>query len=151
MQNNVYRQRMLLQIIEQEAVFSQEQLLEKLQGKGVTTTQATLSRDLKALHIIKVPGVGYRLPPSGQERTAPGADKGLVSIEFSGTNAIIRTLPGFAPAVASHIDKHPSSPVMGTIAGDDTVLLVLRTGHSAQECLDALEKACPGISNLLLA
>lgn len=150
MQNIVYRQRVLLEILGSEQIYSQEQLLQKLRERGISSTQATLSRDLKALNIIKVPGVGYRIHSSGPAAVPASAPRGILSIEFSGVNAVIRTQPGFAPAVASHIDHHPSRPVMGTLAGDDTVLLVLRQGFTEEECLSALEKNIPGIINLLI-
>ena len=144
MQNIQIRQKALLQIIGQEAVFSQEELQMKLSQMGITTTQATLSRDLKALHIIKVPGEGYRMPqpPRPVQAAVP---QGILSIEFSGQNAVLKTQPGFAPAVASYIDHHPSRPVMATLAGDDVVLLILRHGYGADETLDALSTAFPHI------
>ena len=150
MQNIVYRQKALLEIIGSEQVFSQSQLLQKLQERGINSTQATLSRDLNALNIIKVPGVGYSIHSSGSTSIPASVPRGILSIEFSGSSAIIRTQPGFAPAIASHIDHHPSRPVMGTLAGDDTVLLVLRQGFTTEECLGALENNIPGIYNLLI-
>ncbi len=144
MQNIQIRQKALLQIIGQEAVFSQEELQMKLSQMGITTTQATLSRDLKALHIIKVPGEGYRMPQPTRPVQA-AVPQGILSIEFSGQNAVLKTQPGFAPAVASYIDHHPSRPVMATLAGDDVVLLILRQGYGADETLDALSTAFPHI------
>lgn len=135
-----------MQIIGQEAVYSQEELQARLRQMGIDTTQATLSRDLKALHIIKVPGEGYRLPH--MRSALPGlAPQGLVSIEFSGKNAVIKTQPGFAGAVGSAIDQHPSKAVMGTIAGDDTVLIIIREGFGPEETLACLTAAFPHIED----
>ena len=148
MQNIQQRQRALLEIIGQYNIYSQEELQDKLQAQGIQTTQATLSRDLKALHIVKVPGEGYKLP---QTRPMIGSSpQGILSIEFSGPIAVIKTHPGFASAVASFIDHHPCRPVMGTLAGDDTVLLVLRAGYTIQDTLDALKKCLPEISSHLV-
>ena len=147
MQNIQQRQKELLDIIGHHNIYSQDQLQAMLLDKGIQTTQATLSRDLKALQIIKVPGEGYRLP---QSRPMSGGAPHIHSIEFSGINAVIKTQPGFASAVASLIDHHPCRPVMGTLAGDDTVLVVLREGYTADQTLSALRQVIPEIDSHLV-
>jgi len=149
MQNIQMRQKALLQIIGQEHVSSQEELQQKLAQMGIETTQATLSRDLKSLHVIKVPGEGYRIPQNTRPvlTTVP---QGIISIEFSGQIAVIKTQTGFAPAVATYIDHHPSRPVMATLAGDDVVFLALRQGFNQEETLKALSKAFPHIAEYLM-
>ena len=143
MQNNTkIRQQAILEIIQAGPVFSQDELALRLREEGISSTQATLSRDLKALHILKVPGEGYRLP---QSRPVAGNAPHIQSVDFSGQCAVIKTLPGFASAVASFIDHHPCRPVMGTLAGDDTLLLVLREGYSHTQALEALKIALPDI------
>ncbi|MBR1700316.1 MAG: hypothetical protein IJ714_11140 [Bacteroidales bacterium] len=143
MQKSTLRRKTLLEILEQKAIFSQEQLQEQLHLKGIETTQATLSRDLKALQVVKTPSEGYRLP---QQKTglAPQAN-GILSIEFSGQNAVVKTQPGFAPAVAARIDRRPCVSIMGTLAGDDTILLVLREGFSPDDVLANLKTIIPDI------
>lgn len=143
MQKSTLRRKTLLEILEQNAIFSQEQLQEQLHLKGIETTQATLSRDLKALQVVKTPSEGYRLP---QQKTglAPQAN-GILSIEFSGQNAVVKTQPGFAPAVAARIDRRPCVSIMGTLAGDDTILLVLREGFSPEDVLANLKTIIPDI------
>ena len=143
MQKSTLRRKTLLEILEQNAIFSQEQLQEQLHPKGIETTQATLSRDLKALQVVKTPSEGYRLP---QQKTglAPQAN-GILSIEFSGQNAVVKTQPGFAPAVAARIDRRPCVSIMGTLAGDDTILLVLREGFSPDDVLANLKTIIPDI------
>lgn len=143
MQKSTLRRKTLLEILEQNAIFSQEQLQEQLHLKGIETTQATLSRDLKALQVVKTPSEGYRLP---QQKTGltPQAN-GILSIEFSGQNAVVKTQPGFAPAVAARIDRRPSVSIMGTLAGDDTILLVLREGFSPDDVLANLKTIIPDI------
>lgn len=150
MQNLQNRHKVLVQIIGQEAVYSQEELQEKLRKQGIKTTQATLSRDLKALRIVKVPGEGYRLPQPGTRFLAGASSSSLVSLEFSGQLAVMKTHPGFAPAMASLIDHHPSHPILGTVAGDDTVLLILRQGFTSAQTIDALEKIIPDIKTHLI-
>ena len=143
MQKSTLRRKTLLEILEQKAIFSQEQLQEQPHLKGIETTQATLSRDLKALQVVKTPSEGYRLP---QQKTglAPQAN-GILSIEFSGQNAVVKTQPGFAPAVAARIDRRPCVSIMGTLAGDDTILLVLREGFSPDDVLANLKTIIPDI------
>lgn len=143
MQKSTLRRKTLLEVLEQNAIFSQEQLQEQLHLKGIETTQATLSRDLKALQVVKTPSEGYRLP---QQKTglAPQAN-GILSIEFSGQNAVVKTQPGFAPAVAARIDRRPCVSIMGTLAGDDTILLVLREGFSPDDVLANLKTIIPDI------
>ena len=150
MQNVQTRHKALMQIISQETIYSQEELQDKLKKQGITTTQATLSRDLKSLRIVKVPGEGYRLPqPATRFLTGP-TPSSVVSLEFSGQLSVMKTQPGFAPAVASFIDHHPSRPILGTIAGDDTVLLILRQDFTTAQVLDALEKVIPEIKSHLI-
>jgi transcriptional regulator of arginine metabolism len=151
MQNIQTRHKALIQIISQETIYSQEELQEKLRQQGIVTTQATLSRDLKSLRILKVPGEGYRLPQPGNRFLAGPSPASVVSLEFSGQLAVIKTQPGFAPAIASLIDHHPSRPIMGTIAGDDTALLILRQGSTSAQVLEVLEKVLPDIKSHLIA
>ncbi len=145
MQNQQTRHKALIQIISQETVYSQEELQEKLRKQGIETTQATLSRDLKALHIMKVPGEGYRLPQPGTRFLTGTESASIISLEFSGQMAVIKTHPGFAPAVAARIDHRPCASILGTLAGDDTILLVLRQGFSPEDTLGHLKTIIPNI------
>ena len=150
MQNIQSRHKALIQIISQETIYSQEELQEKLRKQGINTTQATLSRDLKALRILKVPGEGYRLPQPGSRFLSGPTPASITSLEFSGQFGVIKTQPGFASAAAVLIDHHPSRPIMGTIAGDDTILLVLRQGFTPAQALEVLEKVIPDINSHLI-
>ena len=150
MQNIQSRHKALIQIISQETIYSQEELQEKLRKQGITTTQATLSRDLKALRILKVPGEGYRLPQPGARFLSGPTPASVTSLEFSGQFGVMKTQPGFASAAAVLIDHHPSRPIMGTIAGDDTVLLILRQGFTPAQALEVLEKVIPDIKSHLV-
>ena len=147
MQNNTkLRQQAILDIIQAGPVFSQDELALRLREEGISSTQATLSRDLKALRISKVPGEGYVVPARGRSLSSDFTS-GILRIMFSGNLSVIRTRPGLANAVAVLIDNHMVYPVLGTIAGDDTILLILRDGSSPDDVLDALSLIFPEIKN----
>ena len=147
MQNNTkMRQQAILDILQAGPVFSQDELALRLQEHGITSTQATLSRDLKALRISKVPGEGYVVPARGRSLSADFTS-GILRIQFSANLGVIRTRPGLANAVAVLIDNRMVFPVLGTIAGDDTILLILRNGSSPDDVLDALTPLFPEIKN----
>ena len=147
MQNNTkLRQQAILEIIQSGPVYSQDELALRLREQGISSTQATLSRDLKALKISKVPGEGYVIPTRGRALSADFST-GILRIMFSGNLAVIRTRPGLANAVAIVIDGQMVFPVLGTIAGDDTILLILREGSAVNEVLDALTPLFPEIKN----
>ena len=147
MQNNTkLRQQAILDIIQAGPVFSQDELALRLREEGISSTQATLSRDLKALRISKVPGEGYVVPARGRSLSSDFTS-GILRIMFSVNLSVIRTRPGLANAVAVLIDNHMVFPVLGTIAGDDTILLILRDGSSPDDVLDALSLIFPEIKN----
>lgn len=146
MQNIQQRRKAIVEIVSAKSIPSQEELLSELQKKGIEATQATLSRDLKALRISKVLGEGYVI----QDSTAPRSVRtpigdGILSIAFSGQMAVVKTHPGFASAIASLLDKHSLPGVMGTIAGDDTVLIILRKDAGSEAILDAMAVFLPNI------
>ena len=144
MQNIKSRQAALLEIVGTENVFSQEELIEKMNQRGIATTQATLSRDLKALNIRKLPGEGYKLSLAARP-ASPSVVNGIIRVEISFPLAVIRTQEGYAAAVATYLDQHPTDSILGTLAGDDTVLLGLRQGYTPDQVIAALEKCMPGI------
>ena len=147
MQNNTkIRQQAILDIIQAGPVFSQDELALRLKEAGIASTQATLSRDLKALRISKVPGEGYVVPVRGRNLSADFAS-GILRIQFSANLGVIRTRPGLANAVAVLIDNHMVFPILGTIAGDDTILLILRDGSTPEGVLDALSLLFPDSKN----
>jgi transcriptional regulator of arginine metabolism len=144
----------LRHIIETHPVNSQDTLLHLLNGEGFRVTQATLSRDLKYLKVGKVPdGKGGYLYTFSDAASKVGSDKslvedfrrGFISIEFSANQGLIKTLPGHASTVAFAIDNLSIREVLGTIAGDDTILVVPRDGVSRQELLQALQQRIPGL------
>lgn len=144
MQNVKTRQSALVEIVEAENIFSQEELMDRMSQRGITTTQATLSRDLKALNIRKLPSEGYKLSRAAHT-ASPSVVNGIVRVEISFPLCVIRTQAGYAAAVATYLDLHPTDSILGTLAGDDTVLLGLRQGYTPQQVLADLEKCMPGI------
>ena len=136
-------------IISNNAVERQEELLNLLKSKGLEATQATLSRDMKLLKISKAPNLAgdyvYMLPagnnytnvlsPEKIEETIP---TGVATIEFSGQLAVLKTRPGYASAIASDIDRKAQREIVGTIAGDDTILIVPREGITREKIIDVL-------------
>lgn len=129
-----------------------------LEKEGFMTTQATLSRDLKFLKVAKVPhldkGYVYELPSGVNKTTDETQDdfpiSGVESIDFTGNLAVIKTRPGFAGGIASIIDSHDPYEILGTIAGDDTILLINREGVSKGHMLEVLAMFIPGLKNKTL-
>jgi len=150
MQNNTrIRQQAILEIIRSGPVYSQEELARRLKENGIPSTQATLSRDLNTLKISKIPGEGYVIPLRNQ---APTTDlsSGVLRIQFSGQLAVLKTRPGLASAVAALLDTQSLRPIIGTLAGDDTILLILRIDATQADVLDALTPIFPEIKNRIV-
>ena len=143
MNARVNRMRIITQILNAQIISNQEQLTQALRQQGVEVTQATLSRDLRDLRAEKramkdgVPR--YIIPPDPVvEQKVLGIDSGLAkmsirSIEFNGIFAVVKTRPGFANAVAYDIDSRGDKVILGTIAGDDTILVIPHEGVSREE------------------
>ena len=143
------RQEQLLQIIAEEAVETQEQLLERLQERGIRSTQATISRDIKELHLIKEPvGHGvYKYAVSGNRTRLNFAEKlrtifreSITSIDSAQNIVVIKTMPGLANGAAAALDGMEVPYLVGSLAGDDTVLLVLRDNAAAAEFADEIKE-----------
>ncbi|MBQ9309966.1 MAG: ArgR family transcriptional regulator [Bacteroidales bacterium] len=143
------RQKIIRSIITKEAVQSQEELLSKLASFDVAATQATLSRDLKELGIIKqhTADAGYRYILGESRKNGGKSPSGVLSIEFTACLAVIKTIPGFAAAIASQIDAAPLQEVAGSIAGDDTIILALRTPFKQEQVLQSLSSVLGEIRN----
>lgn len=144
----------LRHIIETRQIRSHEVLLSFLSEEGFTVTQATLSRDLKYLKVGKVPdGRGGYIYTFSDSASKVGSDKslvedfrrGFISIEFSGSEGVVKTLPGHASSVAFAIDNLNIREVLGTIAGNDTILLIPRNGVSRNQLIKALQERIPGL------
>ncbi|OJU56290.1 MAG: ArgR family transcriptional regulator [Bacteroidales bacterium 45-6] len=147
------RQDAIKLIVRETKVGNQDQLLKILSAKGFSLTQATLSRDIRDLKIVKNPvggGYEYQLPSSPSIRISQDAGIqlsaiGFVGLDFSGNLAVIRTRPGYAMGIASEIDQKASDIILGTVAGDDTVLVIPRENVSRNEVKIVLSQFIVGI------
>ena len=138
------RQEKILGLIADHSVQTQEQLLTELNEAGFSTTQATISRDIKQLHLMKAPDGkgGYRYAVSAQmpklnfeEKLQTIFRECVVSAENAQNLAIIKTMNGMANAAAFALDSMQDTDIVGTLAGDDTVLLVFHdSAHAADFC-----------------
>ena len=135
------RQAMILEIIAQENIETQEQLLTRLQARGLRCTQATISRDIKQLHLVKEPaGQGvYKYAVSGNRTTLNVAAKlrticreCIVSIDYAQNIVVVKTMPGLANGACSALDNMDMNDIVGSLAGDDTALLVMRNTEAAE-------------------
>ncbi len=132
------RQHRIGQLLETEAVTSQVQLVELLAAAGVEATQATVSRDLEDLGAVKVRTGGgesvYAVPELPKDRVAPGdhlrrvLGEWVVEVAGSANLVVVRTPPGSAHVVASALDRAGLPGIIGTVAGDDTLLVIAETG-----------------------
>ena len=140
------RQRRILEIVSNETIGTQKELAERLQQEGFETTQATISRDIKELLLVKVNIGGARDKyVIAQETTGPDATLRMVlrefilSYDYSENLLILNTAPGNANTVASAIDRARWPQVIGTLAGDDTVMLVIKPKEAVQEVVEKIE------------
>ena len=142
-------------LISSRELSKQEELMEELEKAGYPTAQATLSRDLKLLRVVKAQnGQGryvYMMPNNQSYRSVSDSHVtvtamnrlGALDVRFSGNLAVVKTLPGNASHVAYDIDKANLDCVLGTVAGDDTVILVLEEGTDCAQVLDRLGGVIP--------
>ena len=142
MKNN--RQAMIIAIIKEQVIGTQEELGEALKTKGVLVTQATLSRDIKELGLIKIPTPdGYYRYSLPQDKT-PGdilrraqrmiADA-VITVDFAENDIIVKTTSGNAQGVAAVLDDLDWPEVVGTVAGDNTILMVIRSKEAVFDIL----------------
>ena len=143
------RQTRILEIIEREPIDTQEQLQQRLLEEGITCTQATISRDIKQLHLIKEPiGQGkYRYAVSVQRNRLNVADKlrtifreSVNSIDYAQNIVVIKTMAGLANAAGEAVDSMKVPYMVGSLAGDNTVLLVMRDTESAETFCEEIKE-----------
>ena len=144
-------------IISSQQVGSQDELLSALQKEGFKLTQATLSRDLKQLKVAKAASMSgnyvYVLPNETMYKrvSSPNSIRemmkvpGFISINFSGNMGVIKTRPGYASSIAWNIDNSDIPEIIGTIAGDDTIFIVIKEGVHNQEVTRALGDVIPNM------
>lgn len=157
MKNRKQRIELIVDLIRNRCVCSQEELASLLAERGFPVTQATLSRDLKTLKTTKVPtdrgtymyilpdsnSLKDRLLASGQLEVNANYSSGFVSLRFSGNLAVIKTRNGYATGLAYDIDMSRSEEILGTIPGTDTILVVLREDISRERACQVLGRVLP--------
>lgn len=145
------RQAKIMEIISTKDIETQEQLLEELQNAGFYSTQATISRDIKELRVVKeLTSFGtYRYTTSVREGSGTFSARlntifreCITNFDYAQNMVVIKTMPGLASAAASAVDAMNMSVVVGTLAGDDTVFIVMRDSNAAAAF-------CGEIKNLL--
>lgn len=136
------RQQEILRIIEEQDIDTQDQLLTELKARGVQSTQATISRDIKELHLIKeLTSYGaYRYAVSERKASLNFAGRlrtifkeGVTSFDVAQNIVVLKTMPGLASAACAAIDGMEISNLVGSLAGDDTAILIMRTNEDAAE------------------
>ena len=143
-------------IISSKEIGSQEEILQELAREGFELTQATLSRDLKQLKVAKAANYNgkyiYVLPNNimykrfnDMSTSEMLRDTGFISLKFSKNLAIIRTRPGYASSMAYDIDTHEFHDILGTIAGDDTIMMVLSEEATPNKIKQLLSSIIPNI------
>jgi len=140
----------ILEIIEKYEIETQDEIVEKLAEAGMEVTQATVSRDIKELKLIKV------MTSEGKSKYALFNPDGtnvssklltvfaesFVSSDYANNMVVVKTLPGMAQAAASAIDSLKWPEIVGTIAGDDTIMIVCRAEKLAEELVEKFNKIC---------
>lgn len=143
------RQAEILRIISETNVETQDQLLSALRDSGVNSTQATISRDIKELHLIKeLTGYGsYKYAVSERKSTLNFAGRlrtilkeGVTSFDVAQNIVVVKTMPGLAPAAGAALDGMDLPGMVGSLAGDDTVILIMRTSEIAAEFCHEMHK-----------
>ncbi len=142
--NKTNRLLAIKEIIQSKPIASQDELVIELRKRSFDVTQATLSRDLRELGVVRIHaegGVRYALSVESEERKL----KSLVGFEIMSVDCneamiVIRTLPGRAPGVASFIDSLHSPEILGTVAGDDTVLVLPSSTKKTQAVMDSIKE-----------
>ena len=156
MKKKAYRLDAIKMIISSKEISSQDELLQALRLESFDLTQATLSRDLKQLKVAKAANTNgkyvYVLPNDimyKRNNTETASEmlmnNGFVSLQFSGNIAVIRTRPGYASSMAYDIGDRECPAILGTIAGDDTIMLVVHEAASHDEVRTFLSQVIPNL------
>ena len=141
------RQEEILQIITEQDIETQDQLLEALRNRGIRSTQATISRDIKELHLIKeLTGHGsYKYVVSERKNLLNSAGRlrtifkeGVLSFDLAQNIIVVKTMPGLASAAAAALDNMEIPEMVGSLAGDDTLILIMRTVEAAAAFCDEI-------------
>ena len=143
------RQAEILSIIQEYDIETQDQLLEKLRERGMKSTQATISRDIKELHLIKeLTGFGTNRYAVSERKVSINLasrlrtifKEGVTSFDVAQHIVVLKTMPGLASAAGAAIDGMEIDDLVGSLAGDDTAILIMRTNEAAVEFCDEIHK-----------
>ena len=139
-----YRYNKIKEIVQSQSIETQEELANALLAEGIEVTQATVSRDIKELMLIKIPtGDGhYRYALSPEENVVLSRSRinrlfqdSIIRVDSALNQIVLHTIPGSASAVAFSVDHAKWSEVIGTLAGDDTILLICRSVEEVESVL----------------
>ena len=141
----------ILKLIKENDIKTQEQLTEYLRNDGFEVTQATVSRDINELGLVKIPSVGggYKYAFANRARAESSQHlnifaKAVTSVDFAMHTVVVKTYSGMAQAVAASLDAIIGHDVLGTVAGDDTILIITENPDDASELCSKLEKLFRG-------
>lgn len=137
------RHSMLKNLISTKEIFNQTQLVKVLKQKGINSTQATLSRDLMELGVIRVPteeGLVYKLGNSGDESALKSrVAEEIISINGNENIIVVKTYPGRAQGVAVFLDKQNNIEILGTIGGDDTIIVIPKSTKKIKKIIERIK------------
>ena len=154
MNSKTQRLSIIRKIIRSEYISSQEELIARLEECGVVVTQSTLSRDLKFMQVAKLPnkekGYVYVLPNSNlaDHQISTNITDNITNIAFSGNLCVITTKPGYASAISVPIDSKGIPEILGSIAGDNNIILVLKENCNKDRLMEELVMLFPSIANI---
>lgn len=143
------RQAEILHIIQENDIETQDQLLEELEARGLKSTQATISRDIKELHLIKelTAQGAYRYAVSERKTSLNIANRlhtifkeSVTTFEAAQNIVVIKTMPGLASAACSALDGMKLTDMVGSLAGDDTALLIMRSSETAENLCEEIKR-----------
>ena len=143
------RQAEIMNIIQTVDVETQEQLLDELKARGYSATQATISRDIKELRLVKelTAAGSYKYAVSARKEGGNEAGRlrnifkeGVTSFEMAQNIIVVKTMPGLASAACAALDGMGISGMLGSLAGDDTAILVMRTAQAAETLCDEIHE-----------
>ena len=136
------RQELIVDIIEKKEIETQEDLIAELKAAGYDVTQATVSRDIRELKLVKVTtghgGYRYMLPPQPSDSSVnvkfnSALAESITSVDYAVNIVVVKTYPGLANAVATGIDSLKLTSILGCVAGDDTIIIVVRDAEMARD------------------
>ena len=140
------RQEKILEIISSKNIETQEDLINELRNAGFNATQATASRDIRQLKLVKVlSGTVYKyVAPKneieGSGKYSQALFSSIIDIQYALNNVVIKTNPGLAQAIAARIDALHDADVLGSVAGDDCIILVVKSEEASKKIIEKIKK-----------